>query len=676
MNPMNHPMNGSIPHSPNPRYDPSRSVRANRFFSRDSSSMSNHFIDEIDRYTSSSLTTGEEQHPPPVTQNDDAPIHRAKRFLLVSIVVLIGLIGGLTVALVATKKANDQNIHVSVEDAVIQGNSKTRTSPPDISSKIGSVDVSSKASNGLDSEIESDLATSDTNPEEVFVETTEATATPSDGEDVKIDAAILPTETSVNEDGLSPSSTSSTLIPGGSTELNKVVKTDKELSYANTSSTSISTETTESSAEKGDEDELSYITTTSSTSTNDAIESPTEDKTEKEDSGVSYVTTSSTSSSSTPAETTELPTDGKEADDKTPNNCISLATFHQNLMPKNPTSNCKGCIPRVSMDKDVAIVKYADKIFYFIYENGIWKELDEAYALSDGSGDSFDMPFALSGNISVVGDVASKVVYVIDGSLQDNPENEVMKLEPPEDSGSEARFGFAVHIHRDTMVVGAPFLQAVSTGGIAYIYRRKNDSWILEAVLESRKSTNFGEEVTIGENILVVSGQYNQERTLFLFEYDPTLKIWKLMHRIQHVDHDCITFGASLAFTDDNELVVGCPNEEDNTGALYYYVLSSGKYEFTQKVTASDRAAGDFFGDQISVSGDVMVVGAPGAETKGHAYIFRLLDGGWTEASIILSPFREVDFGDSLSVSGNKMIISSENGAYYYSFDACSQHTS
>lgn len=672
MNPMNHPINGSNPHSQNPRYGPSRSVRANEFFSRESSSMSNLFIDEIDRYTSSSLTTGEVQHPSPVSRQEDAPVRRAKRFLLVSIVLLIGLIGGLTVAIVATKKANDHNIKVTVEDTGIQGHSKTRNSPQDISSKIGSVNVSSAAGNELDSEIVPDLATSDTNPTEVLLETTEATDTPFDGEDEEINGDNLPTVSSVKEDNSYPSSISSTQTLVASTELNIVENTDID-----SSSTPISTLTTQSPMEKGDEDKLSYITTTSSTAINEATEFSAEDKTEMEDSGLSYVTTSSTlGSSSTPAETTELPLDGSERDDSPPDKCISLATFQQNLLPKNPSGNCKGCIPRVSMDEDVAIVKYADKIFYFTYENGIWKEMDKAYALVGDSGENFDMPFALSGNISVVGDVGSKVAYTIDGSLQDNLENEVIKLEPPEDSGSEVRFGFSVHIHRDTMVVGAPFVQAVSTGGIAYIYRWNDDSWILEAVLESRKSKDFGEEVTIGKNILVVSGQYNQERTLFLFEYDPTLKIWKLMHRIQHVDHNCITFGASLAFTDENDLVVGCPNEEQNTGALYYYVLSSGKYEFIQKITASDRAAGDFFGDQASVSGDIMVVGAPGAETKGHAYIFKLLDGVWTEASIILSPFREADFGDSLSVSGKKIIISSENGAYYYSFDACSQQTS
>jgi len=633
--------------------------------------MSNLFIDEIDRYTSSSLTTGEVQHPSPVSRQEDAPVRRAKRSLLVSIVVLIGLIGGLTVALVATKKANDQNIKVTVDDAGIQGHSKTRNSPQDISSKIGSVEVSSTADNVLESEIEPDLATSDTNPTEVFLETTEITSTPFDGEDAEINGDNLPIEASVKEDSLYPSSTSSTQTLVGSTKFN-VENTDSD-----TSSTPISTLTTQTPIEKGEEDKLSYITTTSSTAINKATESSAEDKTEMEDSGLSYVTTSSTSSlSSTPAETTELPSDGSEIDGSSHDKCILLATFHQNLLPKNPSGNCKGCIPRVAMDEDVAIIKYADKIFYFTYDNGIWKEMDKAYALGGDSGDNFDMPFALSGSISVVGDVGSRVAFSIDGSLQDNPGNEVIKLEPPEESGSEVRFGFAVHIHRDTMVVGAPFVQAMSTGGIAYIYRWNNNSWILEAVLESRKSKDFGEEVTIGKNILAVSGQYGQERTLFLFEYDTTLKIWKLMHRIQHVDHNCMTFGASLAFTDENDLVVGCPNEEENTGALYYYVLSSGKFEFVQKITASDRAAGDFFGDQVSVSGDIMVVGAPGAETKGHAYIFKLLDGFWTETSIVLSPFREVDFGDSLSVSRNKIIISSENGAYYYSFDSCSQHTS
>lgn len=589
-------MNGSNLHPrQNPGYDASRSVCPDDFFSRESiseQSMSNLFFDVVDmRKSSSNLSIGEEQGLSPVSGHDDLPVLRKKRCLLVSIVVLVGLIVGLAIGLTTMNKQNDHKIDVVVDDVGIRGSSKTRSSPEDLNSKVGSTEVKSKTNDnndGLDAELDADLTTSDTLPTETYFQTTDAPAKTSD-EETEVEAAEPSVENSA--------------VPHKNGEPSTKNKQDDGATENNNESPSIGTTSTVA---------------------------PTEE-------------------------------------------CKLSVNFHQNILPQIPKITCEDCVPQVSIDGEVAVVMYDDKIFYYLYEKGIWKGTSKAYALGSINDGDFDMPFSLSGNVSVVGDIENKAAFVIDRSLQDQPEYEVIKLDPPESADSELEYGFAVHIHRDTMVVGAPFGDETSLAGTAYVYRRKENSWILEAELDSR-SRSFGEDVSIGENIIVVSGYYNQKRTLFLFEYDPTIKMWKKLHHIQEPEHDCgVAFGATLAFTDDNELVVGCPSEKSDKGSLYYYVLDDGKYKFIQKITASDGVEGDFFGDQVSVSEDIMLVGAPGAKTTGHAYIFQLIDGVWVETGIIISPFREDDFGDSLSLSGNKMIISSQNGAYYYTFDTCSQ---
>ncbi|KAL7468519.1 hypothetical protein ACHAXS_008745 [Conticribra weissflogii] len=596
MNPMNHPMNGSNLHPrQNPGYDAPRSVCPDDFFSRESTSeqsMSNLFFDVVDmRKSSSNLSIGEEQGLSPVSGHDDVRVRRKKRFLLVSIVVLVGLIVGLMIGLLTTRNKSDHQIDVVVDDVGIRGSSKTRASPEDLNFEVESTDVTSTANgniDGLDAELDAELTTSDTLPTETYFQTTDATAKTS-AEENEVEAAEPAIETS-------------------------------EVSHKNG-------------------------------------EPPAKSK---QDDGATKNNNESPS-----VETTNTAPLSEE--------CKISVKFHQNILPQNPKITCKDCVPQVSIDGDVAVVMYDDKIFYYLYEKGIWKGTNKAYSLGSVDNGDFDMPFALSGNVSVVGDIESKAAFIIDRSLQNQPEYEVIKLDPPEGVESEVEYGYAVHIHHDTMIIGAPFGDETSLAGTAYVYRRKENSWILEAELDS-KSRSFGEGVTIGENIVVVSGYYNQKRTLFLFEYDPTLKMWKKLHHIQEPEHDCgLAFGASLSFTDDNELVVGCPSEKSDKGSLYYYVLDGGKYKFIQKITASDGVEGDFFGDQVSVSDGIMLVGAPGAKTTGHAYIFELTDGVWSEAGIIISPFREDDFGDSLSVSGNKMIISSQNGAYFYTFDKCSQ---
>ena len=84
------------------------------------------------------------------------------------------------------------------------------------------------------------------------------------------------------------------------------------------------------------------------------------------------------------------------------------------------------------------------------------------------------------------------------------------------------------------------------------------------------------------------------------------------------------------------------------------------------KLTASDSAAGDFFGFSVSISGDDAIVGArwddDAGDRSGSAYIF--VRGGeiWTEQAKLTASdaAAEDEFGYSVSISGDYAIV----GAY------------
>ena len=71
---------------------------------------------------------------------------------------------------------------------------------------------------------------------------------------------------------------------------------------------------------------------------------------------------------------------------------------------------------------------------------------------------------------------------------------------------------------------------------------------------------------------------------------------------------------------------------------LFVFMLGNRTFATTEvKLLASDGAAGDEFGDSVSISGDVALVGAPRNDDKGtnsgSAYVFRWNGSSWVEES-------------------------------------------
>ena len=84
-------------------------------------------------------------------------------------------------------------------------------------------------------------------------------------------------------------------------------------------------------------------------------------------------------------------------------------------------------------------------------------------------------------------------------------------------------------------------------------------------------------------------------------------------------------------------VVVGAEGDDSDKGSAYVFVKPSGGWSNmtqTAKLTASDGAEGDEFGNSVSVSGDTVVVGADGddddGDWSGSAYVFVKPGGGWS----------------------------------------------
>lgn len=128
-------------------------------------------------------------------------------------------------------------------------------------------------------------------------------------------------------------------------------------------------------------------------------------------------------------------------------------------------------------------------------------------------------------------------------------------------------------------------------------------------------------------------------------------------------------FGHSVAI-DSDIAVVGAPEHDDNgsgSGAAYVFRFNGSNWVEEQKLLASDGGQLDYFGSSVTISGDVVVVGAYLDDERGFdagsAYVFRFNGSSWVEEQKLLaSDGAAVDyFGFSVAASGNAIVI----GAHY-----------
>lgn len=144
---------------------------------------------------------------------------------------------------------------------------------------------------------------------------------------------------------------------------------------------------------------------------------------------------------------------------------------------------------------------------------------------------------------------------------------------------------------------------------------------------------------------------------------------WDTQDR-QEFDH----FGSAIA-SDGEYVAVGSFGHDfvdtsgsylESAGAVYIFKQNPNEsYSFIQKLTASDRAEGDLFGEFLAIDGSHLLIGAPGVGlgNKGAAYIFERQPNGLYEElqKLEASDGEDTDeFGTAVAISGDYVVIGAE----------------
>ena len=127
-------------------------------------------------------------------------------------------------------------------------------------------------------------------------------------------------------------------------------------------------------------------------------------------------------------------------------------------------------------------------------------------------------------------------------------------------------------------------------------------------------------------------------------------------------------FGKSVAVSGDIA-VIGAYNADGTvarSGSAYVYARSGTTWTQQAKLTASDGMAYDSFGEAVAVSGDIAVVGARSADgtvpDSGAAYTYSRTGSTWTQLKKLSASDGAVSdyFGQSVAAAGDTVVV----GAY------------
>jgi FG-GAP repeat len=123
-------------------------------------------------------------------------------------------------------------------------------------------------------------------------------------------------------------------------------------------------------------------------------------------------------------------------------------------------------------------------------------------------------------------------------------------------------------------------------------------------------------------------------------------------------------FGVAVAVSGDTALV-SAPGNPDDTEAVYVFVQQPAGWVQQAKLTAADGTPSDTFGSAVALDGDTAVIGAQtqgglfGSFGNGAAYVFVRSGTAWTQQAELTDPAggSNESFGRSVGVSGNIALV-------------------
>ena len=235
------------------------------------------------------------------------------------------------------------------------------------------------------------------------------------------------------------------------------------------------------------------------------------------------------------------------------------------------------------------------------------------------------------------------------------------------DGGNDNLFGFAVDLEGDTAIVGARGLYY----GSVYVFVRTGFLWTLQQKLVPAAGDHgyhFGSSVDIAGDTAVIGWSNDDdagESAGSTCVYVRSGTTWNQQAKLLASDaNEYDFFGFDVAL-DGDTLVIGTASQDLGlwAGSAFVFVRSGSTWIEQAKFVADDPADHDFFGCSVAICEDVALVGSRGRNDSypnaGAVYVFVRSGTSWSlETKLLAGDGSEGDlFGTSVSLDGDRALV-------------------
>lgn len=317
---------------------------------------------------------------------------------------------------------------------------------------------------------------------------------------------------------------------------------------------------------------------------------------------------------------------------------------------------------------------FSGSAYVFVRSGTVWTEQQKIIAPDGVSGDRFASAVSVSADTVLVGafqdddngtDSGSAYVFVRSGSVW----SEQQKL-LASDGALVDRFGFSVIVEGDTAVIGAPLDDDNGSGsGSAYVFVRSGTVWTeQQKVIASDGAVDdqFGHSVSLSGDSTAIGARFDDDGASdagSAYVFVRSGSAWREQQKLLASGIESQTFGASVSISGD--VILGGAPLGVRPGIGYLYERVGTVWTAEQKLGADALGPSDeFFGTSVSISVDTAVIGAPAYDgapitDSGAAYVYVRIGTTWTEQQELRSSDLAANdnFGSSVSVSGDTVIV-------------------
>ena len=236
------------------------------------------------------------------------------------------------------------------------------------------------------------------------------------------------------------------------------------------------------------------------------------------------------------------------------------------------------------------------------------------------------------------------------------------------------KFASTISTFENYIAIGSQGV-AASHEGAVYIFKNTGTGWVNDIVLtpsSSFKSSHFGASVMLsGEYLIIGDDDHGRAHEGSAYIYRRQDGIWNLQASLKGgIVTKSAKYGTSVAIS-KNYAVIGAKSENNplikknkKSGAVYVYKRTGKLWSNQKKLTASDSSHGDSFGSSVAISENYLLIGAENANnSKGTTYLFRNINDVWTEVFKFEAddPWPQDNFGNAIAIAQDYIVIGSHN---------------